>query len=182
MLFSDTGPADPPPLSAHGSPARPRNPIDREVEAARVLAKRSGTRLTAIREHVYRTLLAADRPIAAYDILQTLDGVGSRKPPTVYRSLDWLIAHGLARRITSLAKFVVTPPDARGQTADLAFLLCRQCGEAQTVAIPAFGQALADTARALDFRQEDTVVELVGLCGKAVCREAADRAALPEAS
>lgn len=132
------------------------------VDQAKRMAKQSGSRLTAIREHVYVSLLRSGQPMKAYDILDTLHGVGAQQPPTVYRALDWLIKFGLVRRMSTVAKFVATPFDA--PSGSIAYLLCRRCGQAETVNIGALGQVLRATAKAKGFQEEETVIELMGLC------------------
>jgi Fur family zinc uptake transcriptional regulator len=139
------------------------------VEHAKRTAKQSGSRLTAIREHVYVSLLRSGQPMKAYDILDTLEGIGAQNPPTVYRALDWLIKSGLVRKMSTVSKFVATPPDAPSDS--IAYLLCRQCGQAEVVNIGALGQFLRATAKEKGFREEETVIELMGLCETDRCSE-----------
>lgn len=139
------------------------------VERARRMAKQSGSRLTAIREHVYLALLRAEQPMKAYDILETLEGVGAQKPPTVYRALDWLIELGLVRRISTVSKFVAAPLEPSPDS--IAYLLCRRCGQAEAINVGSLGQSLRATAKAKGFKEEETVIELMGLCETGPCAE-----------
>ena len=52
--------------------------------------------------------------VKAYDLLAELDRQGgAAKPPTVYRALDFLMAHGLVHRLESLNAYVGCPqPEA----------------------------------------------------------------------
>jgi Fur family zinc uptake transcriptional regulator len=149
-------------------PASQAAPAPADLSAAlrhaRNRADASGTRFTRIREYVYRTLLNSPRPLGAYDILNNMDGaVGAQKPPTVYRALDWLQEMGLAHRIATLSKFVAAPLDSRA--APVAYLLCRECGQAEPMD-PGPVAALLDRAVAdAGFRNEATVIEVTGLCG-----------------
>ena len=56
-----------------------------------------GLRFTALREQVYRLILLAAQPIGAYELLDLLQSASEKvvAPPTVYRSLDFLLRHGL---------------------------------------------------------------------------------------
>lgn len=139
------------------------------VERARSMAKQSGRRFTTIREHVYVSLLRAERPMKAYDIIDTLDGVGAQKPPTVYRALEWLIEMGLVRRIATVSKFVAAPLDSSPHS--IAYLLCRRCGQAEVIDIGAAGQSLRATAKAKGFQEDETVIELMGLCEADRCSD-----------
>ncbi|MGB6230225.1 MAG: transcriptional repressor, partial [Litorimonas sp.] len=132
------------------------------LHRARALAERSGARFTRIREHVYRALLRAPQPVGAYDILDTLDGVGAQKPPTVYRALDWLMEMGLAHRIATVSKFVAVPDDRADRP--VAYLLCRQCGEARTLDAAPLAASLTLAVRDTGFRKDDAVIEITGLC------------------
>lgn len=132
------------------------------VHHARTISDAAGARFTRIREHVYRALLLASQPVGAYDILETLDGVGAQKPPTVYRALDWLIDMGLAHRIATVSKYVATPIQTPEQP--IAYLLCRECGQAETIDAGPLAESLHQAVRDTGFCNEDTVIEITGLC------------------
>lgn len=132
------------------------------ISRARALCEETGARFTKIREHVYRALLQSPQPLGAYDILDTLGSVGAQKPPTVYRALDWLMEMGLAQRIATLSKFVPAPLD--GSNDPIAYLLCRECGQAETIDAGPLAETLHRAARDNGFRNEETVIEITGLC------------------
>ncbi len=113
--------------------------------------------------------MESGQPLGAYELLETMKGVGSQKPPTVYRTLDWLTKMGLVRRVASLSKFVAR--HAGDDCDDVAYLLCRNCGQARVVDIAPFGQVLSETAQSLNFKQEDIVIEVTGLCDRKDCRD-----------
>lgn len=143
--------------------------IDVMLEQAQRHVKKSGGRLTTIREHVYVSLLRSGQPMKAYDILATIQGVGAQQPPTVYRALDWLISIELVREISTVSKFVAVPLN---ETHDsIAYLLCRQCGHAETIDTGGLSQSLRATAKARGFKEEETVIELMGLCNTSRCGE-----------
>lgn len=132
------------------------------VDAARQKAAQAGKRFTPLREHVYKLLLTASQPSGAYEILERLDGVGANKPPTAYRCLEWLMEQGLARRIASVSKFVAAPLDP--DLTSVAYLLCHECGQAEAVDVGDFGDTLQKLAQAQGFKNDETVIELTGLC------------------
>src|SRR5690606_9768433 len=101
--------------------------IDAALDRAAELCARRGARLTRLRRRVLELVWQGHAAVKAYDLLAELERKGaSAKPPTVYRALDFLMAHGLVHRLESLNSYVGCPqPDAphAGQ-----FLICDSCG------------------------------------------------------
>jgi len=69
-----------------------------QIEFALTRAQRictlRGARLTPLRQHVFELILGADQPTRAYALLAQLEEErGKLGPPTVYRALDFLLAH-----------------------------------------------------------------------------------------
>jgi Fur family zinc uptake transcriptional regulator len=134
--------------------------------------------LTPLRRQVYAAILASERPIGAYELLNALEPERGRMPPTtVYRALDFLIAHGFVHRIESKNAFVACCEI--GVPHRSQFLMCDRCGA--TVEIP--GDELADqlshSAPAHGFEVHRQVIELSGLCAlcaRAIRPDAADGA------
>ncbi|MGB8273652.1 MAG: transcriptional repressor, partial [Alphaproteobacteria bacterium] len=109
--------------------------------AARLCAKRHA-RLTDLRRHVLELVWRSHEPVGAYAILETLRREGRKAaPPTVYRALEFLLAHGLVHRIESLNAFVgcVRPGSAHGGQ----FLICSACGAAAELNDGRIGRAVA---------------------------------------
>jgi Fur family transcriptional regulator, zinc uptake regulator len=143
--------------------------IRRVIERAEALCRERGVRLTAQRKTVLQLLIAADKPLSAYDLLERLRGqVKNPAPPTVYRALDFLMQQGLIHKLESIHAYVgCTHPDHphAGQ-----FLICADCGEVEEVADPRVLESLEAAGQAQGFRTLRSVVELLGTC--AHCRHA----------
>jgi len=143
------------------------------LAAAERRCTRAGARLTETRRRVLELIWAEGQPLGAYDLIERLSAERGRvAPPTVYRALEFLLAHGLVHRIESRnAYFGCTRPEA----ADCGpVLICRRCGavaEPETAGIDA---ALAAEAERLGFRLEGRTVEVSGLCP--VCARPAGQA------
>ena len=77
------------------------------LDRAEAICRARGARLTAQRRRVLELVLGAGRPLGAYELLDALrrEG-GGAGPPTVYRALEFLVAHGLVHRIETLHAFV----------------------------------------------------------------------------
>ncbi|MDH3704028.1 MAG: transcriptional repressor [Alphaproteobacteria bacterium] len=141
--------------------------IDEAFSRAERLCADRGLRLTTLRRAVLKIIWEGHHPAGAYDILDRLKEQGrSAAPMTVYRTLDFLMEHGLVHRLASRNAFVGCdhPGDRhRGQ-----FLMCRDCGMVAEMADPRITAAIHTTAASTGFAIETPVVEVTGLCGDCV--------------
>jgi len=137
----------------------------RRMEAAERLAISKGERFTAIRRHIYKSMLESDQPLGAYEILDLLAGVGSQKPPTVYRALEWLSMLGLIRKVASISKYIALP---QGQSHDpVAVLICRDCGKVDVMETSAPVVQLMSAAQSRGYKELEATLEIVGQCSSA---------------
>lgn len=145
--------------------------VDDALARAERLCATRGARLTPVRRRVLELVWGSHRPRGAYDILQDLAGEGKRAAPlTVYRALDFLVAHGLVHRLESLNAFVgCIDPGARHASQ---FLVCRGCGTATELSDPQVAHAIEASASAAGFRIERPVVEVRGLCPRCTAKPA----------
>lgn len=140
-----------------------RHCVDNALDAAALLCERRGVKLTALRRRVLELVWEGHQPTGAYAILDVLRAEdGKAAPPTVYRALEFLHAHGLVHRIESLNAYIgcVRPnhPHA-GQ-----FLICESCGAAAELHDEGIDKAIARGAGQLGFRALRQTVEVAGLC------------------
>ncbi len=141
--------------------------------AARVCARR-GARLTRLRREVLAILWRDHAPHGAYAILEALRREGRRAaPPTVYRALDFLLAHGLVHRIESQNAYVGCPDPLRPH--DGQFLICTECGNAAELSDERIRAAIRAGAGALGFRVTGETVEIAGLCARCQGEDASAR-------
>jgi Fur family zinc uptake transcriptional regulator len=131
----------------------------REAEA---LCQQRGGNLTPLRKKVLQLLLEAEAPAKAYDLLQQLGDDGAAKPPTVYRSLDFLLEMGLAHRIESLNAFVACGHWKHGHAA--VFLICDNCGSAGELHASDSVKKLTQDVESVKFKMRSAVIEVRGLC------------------
>ena len=137
------------------------------LDELEVICRQRGGRMTRQRRAVLGKLLAAKRPLSAYelrDMLRPEDA--SVTPASTYRCLDFLMEHGLVHRLETTRSFVACEhPD---HPHAVQFLICRQCGtvvEAEDKRIVAATESLGHRhGFALDHR----TVELTGIC--AMCK------------
>lgn len=133
------------------------------LTAAEAACAREGAKLTPVRRRVLELVWDSHEPLGAYALLDGLAVDGRRPaPPTVYRALDFLVAHGLVHRIDSLNAFVGCPHP--GENHRTLFLICRVCHRAQELPADGVAQTVADEAAVHGFVPEKMTMEVVGVC------------------
>lgn len=137
--------------------------IAHALSLAEAQCHRVGARLTPVRRRVLELIWQNHAAVGAYNILQQLaqDGFNAA-PPTVYRALDFLLAHGLIHKIERLNAFIGCTQPGTPHTGQ--FLLCQECGATLELVDAAVEQALNNAAQRLGFALTSQVVELTGLC------------------
>ncbi|CAJ8456824.1 FUR family transcriptional regulator [Burkholderia pseudomallei] len=141
------------------------------LSRADAFAAEHGLAWTPLRRQVYERVLAAGRPIGAYDLLTELEPQRGRVPPTtVYRALEFLAEHGFIHRIESKNAFIACCEI--GKPHEGQFLICEACGD--TVEIPGgdLAKQLSSSPPAHGFEVHRQVVELTGLCGQCKTKHA----------
>jgi len=99
---------------------------EHRLAAAAQLCRDAGERFTPLRAHVFALIIQDGGAVKAYDLLDRLKpDVGSPKPPTVYRALDFLSKIGLIHRIEALNAFIACDHAQDGHLAE--FFICEDC-------------------------------------------------------
>lgn len=142
--------------------APPVQVIAEALSAAEAKCVGKGERWTPSRRRTYELLLEAGTPVKAYDLLSgyAAEGEPPAKPPTIYRALDFLLAHGLIHRIESLNAFLACTADG-AHSAE--FLICDCCGRVEELGLGVDRAALSAAADR-GFRPARVVLEVHGLC------------------
>lgn len=143
--------------------------IEESLNEAESLCLKRGGRLTPLRRKVLTLLLQSNEPAKAYDLLDKLGSTGAAKPPSVYRSLEFLLEMGLAHRIESLNAFVACGHWDHGHAA--VFLICDNCGSAGELHPDDGLSALKREIAEVGFKMRNAIMEIRGLC--AACAAAA---------
>lgn len=105
------------------------------IRSAEEICRRVGARLTPLRRHVLELVLASPRPPTAYEILDRLRPIDASATATgVYRSLEFLAAHGLVHRLESTKAFVACAMPEHAHPSQM--LICRRCGRQSRLKIP----------------------------------------------
>jgi len=136
----------------------------RTLTEAERLCRQRGVRFTELRRRVLEIICCRRSPQGAYDILDVLREDGRRgAPPTVYRSLDFLIEQGLIHRLASLNAFICC--HSPGEQHVGQFLICESCGDVSELNSTTLENCVSNQAARRSFRVRSQVVEILGRCG-----------------
>lgn len=134
--------------------------IEEELQHAEAICLKAGEKFTPLRKRVLELLLKTHGQMGAYDLLKHM-GDGA-KPPTVYRTLDFLVRLGLVHRIESTNTFVACT--IGGCHRARAFLLCTECGEVDEINAEEPMRLIKELAGEQEFQINVGVLELSGIC------------------
>lgn len=138
--------------------------VDERLLQAEHICAKEGLRLTPLRKEVLALILSANAPIGAYDLLAQLkhDSTRPAAPPTVYRSLDFLLEHGFIHRLTSINAFIPCCHFREGHQA--AFIICQKCHAVKETSAHNLFDELESIARQDNFTALHSIIEISGIC------------------
>ena len=123
-----------------------------------------GVQLTALRRQVLSLVADSAAPLTAYALIDELARLQGRQvaPPTVYRTLDFLVENGFVIKIESRNAFAVC--DSPGHHHHGILLICTRCGATDEVDDHEVDATLSRRAAASGFKIDKQIVELAGIC------------------
>lgn len=156
--------------STHTLPNRASNHdhavcIDQAMQQAEELCQQKQIRLTELRKQVLSLVWQTHKPIGAYAIMELLQVASSRRqvaPPTVYRTLDFLVEHGFVHKVHTLNAFIGCSNPQSEQCN--ALLICTVCGYTEEVPNNTIQQAIRVSASKQKFSVEEQILEIAGCC------------------
>lgn len=146
-----------------------RHCVEDALTAAEKLCAEKDLRFTPLRRRVLELVWSSHKPVGAYALLDELrnEDLGSA-PPTIYRTLDFLIENGLIHRIERMNAFVGCSHP--GETHRGFFLICSECGNAEELQSDGLSETISASANRHGFVARDMTLEVTGLCAE--CRPA----------
>lgn len=149
------------------------------IQEAKSRCHQQGVRFTALRQQIYELVLKSNKPVGAYDLITELQHArlqndtqtthkgpsGLSKnvaPPTVYRSLEFLLEQGLIHQLTSLNAYIPCCHPRSKHTA--AFLICDKCLQVQECSTLPVQQMMDYAQQDIGFCVSQSVIELRGVC------------------
>jgi Fur family zinc uptake transcriptional regulator len=122
-----------------------------------------GARLTPVRRRVLELILASDQPTGAYALLAELQrGRGKLGPPTVYRALEFLLAHKLIHKVETSSAFIACSDIEHPHESQ--FMICDDCGATEELRDDEIVQSLRRLGADRGFAVDRQVIEARGLC------------------
>jgi Fur family transcriptional regulator, zinc uptake regulator len=151
-----------------GPDVTPRQ-IEYALARAQHICTMRGARLTPVRRRVLELILLADQPAGAYALLAELQrGRGKLGPPTVYRALEFLLAHKLIHKVETSSAFIACGDIEHPH--DSQFMICEDCGATEEIRDEEIVRSLRRLGEGRGFAVERQVIEARGLCP--ACRSA----------
>lgn len=143
--------------------------IESALSRAQLICTRHGARLTPVRRRVLELILSSDQPTGAYALLAELQrGRGKLGPPTVYRALEFLLAHKLIHRVETSSAFIACGDVEHPHESQ--FMICDDCGATEELRDEDIVHSLRRLGERRGFAVERQVIEAHGLCP--ACRSA----------
>ena len=133
-------------------------------ELVESVCARQGLHLTPLRRRVLTILSESAAPLGAYAIIDQLSRREGKQiaPPTVYRTLEFLLDHGFIYKIESRNAYA--PCEHIGHAHHGVLLLCDKCGRSDEIEDVKLDSLLQEAAARAGFAPHRQMVELVGLC------------------
>lgn len=133
-------------------------------EQVESVCTRQGLHLTPLRQRVLTILSESSAPLGAYAIIEQLSRREGKliAPPTVYRTLEFLLEHGFVYKIESRNAYA--PCQHLGHAHHGVLLLCDKCGRSDEIEDKGLDRLLHATAARAGFAPHRQMVELLGLC------------------
>lgn len=134
------------------------------ISKAERLCEQQNKRFTAVRKTVLKLLLGRGQPATAYQLLDDLkQQMPHAKPPTIYRSLEFLVEVGLVHRIDSTSTYIAC--EHLGEAHQPQLLVCDDCGSVEEISInSALIEQLAEYTSNHQFVMHKQLIEIHGYC------------------
>ena len=134
---------------------------------AKTICNQRGVKLTKLRETVLKLIWKNHTYVKAYDLLEELKKIdASAKPPTVYRSLDFLMENGFIHKIQSLNAFVGCSHP--GEHNECYFLICKECQNIEECHSENINKFVQSTSSNNNFSANQVTLEISGICQECI--------------
>ena len=146
-------------------PSLPRKILNERIRKAEILFDKKKKRFTEMRRVIFTLIVEENRPIKAYDLLNSLIQKGyNASPMTVYRQLDFLQKMGLIHKLRSSSAYIgCAHPEHTGASS---FLICKSCHAVDECPTFLNGPSFAQMKKNHRFHVDEATFEIAGLCHK----------------
>ena len=141
--------------------------INEAMKKAEIICNEKGIKLTKLRQRVLRLIWKSHSCVKAYDLLAQLKKIdSSAQPPTIYRSLDFLIENGFIHKIQSLNAYVgCSHPE---EHKECYFLICNSCQNIEECCSEQINKVVTSTSGKSHFQPNQVTLEIAGTCQECV--------------
>lgn len=139
--------------------------IKTALKYAQSVCEKRDVRLTRLRRQILELVWQSHSPLGAYALMDMLAENSERKrvaPPTVYRSLDFLLEQGLIHKVHSLNAYVGCSSPAHPHND--ALFICESCGFTEEIRSTTIQQAINLSASQNRFSVNRQILEVIGKC------------------
>lgn len=147
--------------------------IDAALKDAQLICEQKSVKLTKLRQQIFLLIWENHKPLGAYTLIEQLADKTQRRiaPPTVYRTLEFLLDLGLIHRINSLNAYIGCSEPQSHQTPSNEdvdkhnyFLICKKCHHTQEVIETSLSDKIKAVSQSFDFLPQEQWLEITGLC------------------
>lgn len=140
-----------------------KNCIEEAMNKAAIICQDRGLRFTDLRKKVLKMIWQNHEPTKAYDIIGKIkEGKGAAKPPTVYRTLDFLQENGLIHKLESMNAYIGCEHPLGHK--ECYFLICRKCNEIKECCNISFSNEIKNITKKNKFKAKRISLEIYGEC------------------
>lgn len=149
--------------------------VDDALANALLICEQQNAKLTELRQQILLLIWKNHKPLGAYTLIEQLSEQTQRRiaPPTVYRTLEFLLDLGLIHRINSLNAYIgCTQPHSHQTQPDQAvdkrnyFLICKECHHTQEIIDVGLADKIKSVSQHFTFTPQEQWLEITGLCGE----------------
>ena len=121
-------------------------------------------KFSSLRKEVLYILWCAQKPLKAYEILDCLlKTKANSKPPTVYRSLEFLSGYGIVHKIESIQSYTLCREPEKHLFSEV-LMVCTSCHQVIEVHDVTLHDLMIQLAQKSHFKLGEDTIELKGVC------------------
>jgi Fur family zinc uptake transcriptional regulator len=121
-------------------------------------------KLTSLRKEVLYILWCAQKPLKAYEVLDSLLKTKSNStPPTVYRALIFFLASGIVHKVESIQSYTLCCEPEKHLSSEV-LIVCNTCHQVIEVYDAEVRNLVAKIATHHNFQLSQDAIELKGFC------------------
>tara|TARA_B100000035_G_scaffold142462_1_gene121259 strand:- start:2071 stop:2529 length:459 start_codon:yes stop_codon:yes gene_type:complete len=141
--------------------------VNDTLKKVETICKQKELKLTKLRHRVLKLIWKSHSYVKAYDLLEELKKIDpAAKPPTIYRTLDFLIENGFIHKIQSLNAYIgCAHPN---EHKECYFLICKKCQNIEECCSEKIDKVVTSTIVKNNFKPNQVTLEISGVCQECI--------------